>query len=176
MATDKIEQHGEKHWKDDFPIHQLEATHVTRREFAKFLCLVSGGLAAGSGYVALKANFFPPAKVSGEHLVCKKEELPVGGTRTFVISGSTVPYILIRLENDEFYAYEQKCTHLSCAVYYMPGSGKIECPCHNGWFDARTGEVLAGPPPRPLPRLDVLVKGDEVYVREFETQDNPELS
>ena len=167
MDTDKTEDQKIKHWKDDFPVHQLESTHVSRREFAKFLCLVSGGLAAGSGYIAIKANFFPPEKVKGEHYVCKREELPVGGTRSFVITGNSVPYILIRLENDEFRAYEQKCTHLSCAVFYMPGSGKIECPCHNGWFDALTGEVLSGPPPRPLPRLDVHVRGEEVFVTEF---------
>ncbi|HJT72659.1 MAG TPA: Rieske (2Fe-2S) protein, partial [Chitinophaga sp.] len=63
-----------------------------------------------------------------------------------------------------FKAYEQKCTHLSCAVFYKPGSGKIECPCHNGWFDAMTGEVLQGPPPRPLPRLEVQVRGNEIFV------------
>jgi cytochrome b6-f complex iron-sulfur subunit len=164
MATDE----KDNHWKEDFPIEQLEATQVSRRDFAKFLCLVSGGLATGSGYVAVKANFFPAEKVQGEHLVCKKEELPIGGTRSFVIAGSSIPYILIRLENDEFRAYEQKCTHLSCAVFYMPKSGKIECPCHNGWFDALTGEVLSGPPPRPLPRLEVVIKGEEVYVKEFE--------
>jgi len=156
------------HWKEDFPINQLDATQVTRRDFAKFLCLVSGGLAVGSGYVAVKANFFPPDKIIGEHLVCKIDELPKGGTKTFILKGSTIPYVLIHLEDGEFRAYEQKCTHLSCAVFYKPNSGKIECPCHNGWFNARTGEVLAGPPPRPLPRLDVIVKGNEVFVKEFE--------
>jgi cytochrome b6-f complex iron-sulfur subunit len=161
MATDE----KDNHWKDDFPIQQLEATQVTRRDFAKFLCLVSGGLATGSGYVALKANFFPPGKVQGEHLVCKKEELPVGGTRSFVVPGSTIPYILIRPQADVFRAYEQKCTHLSCAVFFEPKSGRIACPCHNGWFDALTGEVLQGPPPRALPRLQVLVKGEDVYVK-----------
>lgn len=173
MATDK----KDNHWKKDFPVYQLESTQVSRRDFAKFLCLVSGGLAVGSGYVAIKANFFPPDKIVGEHFVCKKHELPVGGTRSFVINGSTIPYILIRMENDEFRAYEQKCTHLSCAVFYKPGSGKIECPCHNGLFDAFTDEVLAGPPPRPLSRLAVVIKGEEVYVKDFKPDnDNPETN
>lgn len=169
MATDR----NENHWKADFPIQQLEATQVTRRDFAKFLCLVSGGLATGSGYVAVKANFFPPQKIKGEHLVCKKEELPVGGTRSFVVPGSTIPYILIRPEQEVFRAYEQKCTHLSCAVFYEPRSRRIECPCHNGWFDALTGEVLQGPPPRPLPRLEVLVKEEEIYVKALEAGQQP---
>jgi cytochrome b6-f complex iron-sulfur subunit len=163
-----------KHWKEDFPIDQLESSQVSRRDFAKFLCLVSGGLAAGTGAVAVKANFFPEEKIEGEHFVCKKSEIPVGGTRSFVIKGSTIPYVLIHLEDGELRAYEQKCTHLSCAVFYKPNSGKIECPCHNGWFDAKTGEVLAGPPPRPLPRLDVVEKADGIYVKAFEVTEQKE--
>ena len=164
MATDN----KDNHWKEDFPIQQLEARQVTRRDFAKFLCLVSGGLATGSGYVAAKVHFFPGEEIAGEHFVCKKAEIPVGGTKSFVISGSTIPYVLIHLEDGELRAYEQKCTHLSCAVFYKPGTGQIECPCHNGWFDARTGEVVAGPPPRALPRLDVVLKGEDVYVKAYE--------
>ena len=38
----------------DFPIERVEAEHVSRREFTKFLCLVSGGMAVGSGWVAAK--------------------------------------------------------------------------------------------------------------------------
>jgi len=163
-----------KHWKEDFPIDQLESTQVSRRDFAKFLCLVSGGLAAGTGAVAVKANFFPEEKIEGEHFVCKKSEIPVGGTRSFVIKGSTIPYVLIHLEDGDLRAYEQKCTHLSCAVFYKPNSGKIECPCHNGWFDAKTGEVLAGPPPRALPRLDVVEKADGIYVKAFEVTEQKE--
>lgn len=154
-------------WKEDFPFNELETTQVNRRAFAKYLCLISGGLATGSGFVAAKSHFFPPEKIKGEHYICKKEELPVGGTKAFIIPGSTIPYILIHLENEEWRAYEQKCTHLSCAVFYKPKTGQIECPCHNGWFDALTGDVLQGPPPRPLPRVDVVFKNEEVYVREL---------
>lgn len=157
---------------DDFPINQTEITQVTRREFAKFLCLVSGGLVTGNAFVAVKSKVFPEKQLQGEHFVCDTGELPVGGTRTFVLEGSTVPYILIHLENGEFKAYEQKCTHLSCAVFYKPGTGKIECPCHNGWFDARTGEVIQGPPPRPLPPLNVVVKNDKVFVTAMPEQNS----
>ena len=97
--------------------------------------------------------------------MCKKDEIPVGGTRAFVIEGSTIPYILIHLESGEFKAYEQKCTHLSCSVFYKPGTDIIYCPCHNGSFDAKTGEVLAGPPPRALPNLEVFLKGNDIFVK-----------
>ena len=150
----------------DFPIERVEAEHVSRREFAKFLCLVSGGLAVGSGWVAVKNKLIPPFRFPGEVFVCRTSEVPVGGTHPFQVPGTKMPHILIRPRENEWYAYEQKCTHLSCAVFYSPEKDRIQCPCHNGWFDARTGNVLQGPPPRPLPHLDVVIKGEEIYVTE----------
>lgn len=158
------ESNLDKNWKKDFPIHKQEAAQVSRRDFAKFLTLVSGGLMVGSGLVAAKSILLPKEEVEGEHFVCKIKDIPVGGTRTFVIEGSKIPYMLIHLEDGTFRAYEQKCTHLSCAVFYKPGTGQIHCPCHEGLFDAKSGGVLAGPPPRPLPRLEVMVKDESIYV------------
>ena len=162
MSKEKIEN---ENWYKDFPIHYEDRINVNRRDFAKILTLVSGGLMVGSGLVAAKAFLMPKKAIQGAHMVCAEDEIPVGGTRSFVLEGSTVPYILIHLENGEFRAYEQKCTHLSCSVFYAPGSGKIECPCHKGFFDAMTGEVLQGPPPRALPRLEVFKENNEIYVK-----------
>lgn len=164
------ESNLDKNWKKDFPIHKQEAAQVSRRDFAKFLTLVSGGLMVGSGLVAAKSYLLPKEEVEGEHFVCDIKDIPVGGTKAFLIEGSTIPYILIHIEDGTFRAYEQKCTHLSCAVYYKPGSGQIVCPCHEGYFDAKTGTVNAGPPPRPLPSLDVLIKEQSIYVKAHENQ------
>lgn len=155
-------------WKRDFPIRQDEATHISRREFAKFLCLLSGGLALGNGYVLINSFAYPEKEIEGEHFVCNASEVPVGGMTMFAIKGTKeIPYILIHLEEDEWRAFEQKCTHLSCAVVYRDEVKKIECPCHNGWFSADTGEVLQGPPPRDLPQLKVVVRDEKVYVTAF---------
>lgn len=154
----------------DFPIERTEAEHVSRREFAKFLCLISGGLAVGSAWVAAKDRLLPPFRIKGKIPVCKTQDVPLGGTYPFQIPGSKMPYMLIRPTASEWYAYEQKCTHLSCAVFYSPAHGKIQCPCHNGWFDARTGNVLQGPPSRPLPRLAVTIEGDDVFVSELQAK------
>ena len=153
----------------DFPIERVEAEHVSRREFTKFLCLVSGGMAVGSGWVAAKDRLFPPHRIQGEAFVCHTSEVPLGGTHPFTVLGSKTGFILIHLNDGSWRAYEQKCTHLSCAVFYEPQTDKIQCPCHNGWFDARTGIVLQGPPPRPLPHLEVVIKGEEIYVTEPKT-------
>jgi Rieske Fe-S protein len=41
--------------------------------------------------------------------------------------------------------------------------GILRCPCHEGIFDLATGRNIAGPPPRPLPRVAIEVDGDDVY-------------
>jgi Rieske Fe-S protein len=150
----------------DFPVERLEAAHVSRREFAKFLCLVSGGLAVGSGWVAVKDDLFPRHGGGGRWRVCRATEIAPGATHAFKLPGSAVPYILIHLPNGEWRAFEQKCTHLSCAVFFQPASGRIECPCHHGAFDARSGAVIEGPPPRPLPALAVVEEDGVLYVSE----------
>lgn len=159
-------------WKSDFPIRTEKARHISRREFAKFLGLLSGALALSNGVIVIKALAFPSKPLEGEHFVCNVGDVAVGEMFQFEIHGEKViPYILIRLEEDRWRAFEQKCTHLACAVRYRKEENKIQCPCHNGWFSAETGEVLQGPPPRPLPQLEVLVKDAKVYVRELQNEE-----
>ena len=154
-------------WKRDFPIQRKKGTHVNRREFAKFLGLLSGALALSNGAIVIKALAWPDKPLEGDHFVVYADEVPVGEMFQFEIEGDEkIPYILIHLEEDEWRAFEQKCTHLTCAVRYREELQKIECPCHNGWFSADTGEVLQGPPPRPLPQLAVVVREGKVFVRE----------
>ena len=160
----------DKHWKQDFPINRAEANQVSRRDFAKLLAVVSGGMVLGNGLIAAKAFLSENKEIGKKQKIRTKNEIPVGGTKSFVLENETIPYILIHTEEGEFYAYEQKCTHLSCAVYYKPGTMKIECPCHNGWFDVKTGDVLQGPPPRPLKKLVVTLEGEEIFVQHPKTE------
>jgi len=73
------------------------------------------------------------------------------------------PCLLIRTRSGELVAYSQKCTHLSCAVVPKIDEGILHCPCHEGIFDLATGRNIAGPPPRPLPAIQLEVVGDEIY-------------
>ncbi len=63
----------------------------------------------------------------------------------------------------KFYAYGQKCTHLSCPVYYAKENDRLECPCHEGGFNVQTGNVLYGPPPRPLDKIEIEERGGEIW-------------
>ena len=63
------------------------------------------------------------------------------------------------------HALSGTCTHLGCQVRWDAGSTTFRCPCHGGVFDVQ-GNVVAGPPPRPLDRVEARVDPDErVLVR-----------
>lgn len=150
-------------WETDFPIERAEAQHVSRREFAKFLVFVSGGFTVGSAVVAVKEQLGPEAVIpdAGTRL-CSTDDVPVGAMRAFTVPGTHLPGILIRLDETTWRAYEQKCTHLSCAVYYSKANNRIECPCHEGYFSIDDGRVLQGPPPRSLPRIEIERRGNDL--------------
>jgi menaquinol-cytochrome c reductase iron-sulfur subunit len=54
------------------------------------------------------------------------------------------------------HALSATCTHLGCQVRWDAGTTKFRCPCHGGVFDAQ-GNVVEGPPPRPLDRIDARI-------------------
>lgn len=76
--------------------------------------------------------------------------------------GST-PAILINTAEGELRAFSAVCTHLTCTVNYEGDTETLFCPCHNGRFDL-AGNVVSGPPPRPLESLEVEVSDSDVYV------------
>ena len=57
-----------------------------------------------------------------------------------------------------------RCSHLGCAVSWDAEGESFECPCHGGKYDAK-GDVISGPPPKPLTRLEVKIDGDQCFVR-----------
>ena len=73
------------------------------------------------------------------------------------------PGILIRTPDGELQAFNAVCTHLDCTVQYKADTSQIWCACHNGMYDL-AGNVVSGPPPRPLERLVVNQRGEEVVV------------
>lgn len=152
----------------DFPYERGEEAQVTRREFCNFLALTSTALfvsAAGlAGKAALDAREGPsyaPMKIEGA------ESLAPGFSLNFRYPGEDDAAILVRSADGQYYAYGQKCTHLACPVYFEQKRQRLECPCHEGGFDARTGNVLYGPPPRPLDQINLEVReGGEVWAVE----------
>lgn len=57
----------------------------------------------------------------------------------------------------EFLALSAVCTHLGCNVRWRPEDSRFACPCHAGFYDPN-GDVISGPPPRPLRHLETRVR------------------
>jgi nitrite reductase/ring-hydroxylating ferredoxin subunit len=149
-------------WAEEFSVHGGEDAYVQRRQFTKFLVLTSFGMVAGNGWIWLKALTAEERTEWPRAVIGRASEIPPGTVRFFSYPQATDPCILVRRTNGEFSAFSQKCTHLSCAVYYAPEKDRLECPCHEGYFSASTGRVLQGPPPRPLPQILLEQSGDEL--------------
>ena len=151
-------------YQHEFPYDQVEEAQVTRREFCNFLGLTSAALFVGSAGFAGKAALdsgetatFAAAPIDGA------EGLPLNSALNFNYPSEKDSAILIRTEAGEFHAYGQKCTHLACPVYYERQHKRLECPCHEGAFDAATGNVLYGPPPRPLDVIEIEMREGKVW-------------
>ena len=145
-------------WREEISIHSADERYVNRRQFAKFLVLTSLGMFAGNVWILIK-SWLTREPAYPLRQVAQVGEIPVGGVKLFRYPGPEDPCILIRRGEDEYAAYSQKCTHLSCAVYYAQGKDRLECPCHEGYFSVRDGRVLQGPPQRPLPRVVLQRRG-----------------
>ncbi len=59
--------------------------------------------------------------------------------------------------------FSDACTHLSCKVHWDAERNAFVCPCHNGVFD-KEGNVVSGPPPRPLDRFEAKIENDQLMI------------
>ena len=133
---------------------------VTRRDYLRMLVTISGGLVLGA--VAVAAGLFPRRTgSSGARRIA--DAIAPGAAVVFTYPGPDDRAIAMRLSDGTLVAYSSICTHLSCAVLWESDREELLCPCHNGRFGASSGEVLAGPPPRPLPVIDLEERADGIY-------------
>lgn len=152
-------------WRDEFSVFAEDERYVTRRQLAKFLTLTSLAMFAGNAWILAKSLLRRPP-IYPAVAVARVGEVPVGGVKLFTYPGPKDPCILVRTRAETYVAYSQVCTHLSCAVFFSAATRRLECPCHQGSFSVADGSVIAGPPPRPLPRVVLERRGiDLVAIR-----------
>ena len=92
----------------------------------------------------------------------KESDFPIGAItsvtlhydrkQAFHSEAKEVPVLVRRDSDKDFVCFSTSCPHLGCAVSWDALSNRFKCACHGGAFD-RDGNVIAGPPPSPLPRL-----------------------
>lgn len=154
-------------WRRDFPIEWEGDHYVTRREMVKFLTLGSLLIAAGNWITVFMSRLRRRGHQAAEaRLIGTVASLDhAGGSLLFRFPTEHDPCIAVRSADGEIRAYSQVCTHLSCAVVYDKQQNALLCPCHRGVFDIDEGKPLAGPPTRPLPRILVEQRGDQLFAK-----------
>lgn len=154
-------------WRDEFSIFTTDERYVSRRQFSKFLTLTSLAMFAGNVWIVIRSWMYREPAYTAQ-AVARADEIPVGGVKLFNYPRSNDQCIMVRTGTDSYVAYSQKCTHLSCSVFYSQPQNRLECPCHEGYFSITDGSVLQGPPTRPLPRVILERRGDELVAIRME--------
>ena len=65
-----------------------------------------------------------------------------------------------------FHALRDRCGHAGAPLSRGALVGHVvECPLHFACFDVRTGALVSGPASADVPRYEVRVEGDTVYLK-----------
>lgn len=136
---------------------------ISRRKFlARATAAIGGVITAGFGIPAV-AYFISPTKRAertstwlslgssskveiGTPTLFKAE---IDRTTGWVTETEEVSFYVITEDGRDYTALSNVCTHLGCRVRWVGDQGEFFCPCHGAVF-SKDGQVVAGPPPRPL--------------------------
>jgi cytochrome b6-f complex iron-sulfur subunit len=137
---------------------------MNRRRFVNLFLGGSLLATAGSLLYPVIRYLIPPRQAESlakRILAATVGELAPNSAKLFRFGSS--PALLINTTEGQLRALSAVCTHLTCTVHYESETTTIYCPCHNGRFDL-AGNVISGPPPRPLEVYDVEVVGSDIFV------------
>ncbi len=142
--------------------HGDDPGYHTRTKFLSLVAVAAGGVMTAAILVPV-VGFAVVDTLGTEEWrwvdVGKFGDFPPGSTTSLAVTGPDPEAdrrVFIRHRDDELLAIWNRCAHLGCPVKYSSGSDGYVCPCHGGAYDSR-GLVTAGPPPRPLDRMDIKI-------------------
>ena len=116
-------------WREQFPVNWTDDEYRSRRDFPS-AGLTSFAFVAGHLWIIAR-NLTRGEKVKPPPLaIARADDVPVGGFKLFRYPSQNDPCVLVRLAQNDWVAFEQKCTHLSCPVIPQPQQGRFFCPCH----------------------------------------------
>ena len=134
---------------------------MQRRGFLKILTSILGLSALGTlAYPLFRYLFFVKTTSRATAIMVAQAGLPVGAAENLLV-GET-PAIIIHKPTG-YIVLSRVCTHLGCLVNYSKSRQLLICPCHNGIYDL-DGNVVSGPPPRPLEKLPFTIAGGNIKI------------
>lgn len=150
---------------------------LSRQDFLKLgIAAVGATIGAGIGLPAVGYVVGPALKKTAEQnwiQLGAVSKIPLGEPTLFkfkvkiqtgwIVDEQEISVYILTDDGREFAAISNICTHLGCRVRWIAESEEFFCPCHNGIFD-KEGNVLAGPPPRPLDRFQIKVEDGQLFI------------
>lgn len=155
-----------------------KSPHLSRREFVTITVGALGAIiTAVVGLPAISFLLSPALKTQKTEAwvsLGPLENYPVGEPTLFTFTRTRVNgwektvnsfgVYVWRKSEQETITYSNWCTHLSCRVTWHDDVDLYICPCHDGHFDIE-GDVVAGPPPRPLDQYENKVEDGVLFIR-----------
>ncbi len=126
--------------------------------------LVGGSSLAVAGLAGLPVgSYLLPVEQSEGAAVAAfgDDEVGLWEAKQVIVAGRPV---LVVNTGEGYRAFSAVCTHLGCVVKWKKGRRQFFCPCHGARFDLE-GDVMGGPAPRPLAKLEVTEIPGTIVVR-----------
>ena len=146
---------------------EAEVARIFSRRSMLNLAIGSTGLVSAA-LLGIPVGFYLSSatgqrSLDGDLYVGRLDQIPINGARTQPVEGDEV--IFVRRSENEVLGFSATCTHSdTCLVDWDPARRQLVCPCHRGIFDIR-GNVVSGPPPRPLRQRTVVIRDGKLFLR-----------
>jgi Rieske Fe-S protein len=155
--------------------------HISRRDFITLTTAAVGTIIGAVIGLPAIAYLIDPALKTGS----TEAWIPLGKLESYEIGKPTLSTFtrskvngweksvnsygafVLRKSQTEVVVFSNVCTHLSCRVNWQTDKQQYVCPCHDGRFGI-DGQVLAGPPPRPLDVYEMKVEDGTLSIHFLE--------
>lgn len=153
------------------------SNRISRREFLSRVTWAIGGVISAAIAMPAIAYIVGPALKKAEALnwvrlgdITKVElgtpalfKTKIERQTGWILDEERLSVYALTDDGREYIAMSNICTHLGCRVRWIADREQFYCPCHDGVFD-KQGNVVSGPPPRPLDRYDAKVENDQLLI------------
>ncbi len=136
---------------------------MKRRRFLKIVLAFLGSITFLSfAYSLLKfLAAIPTRTADAKILTIRKSEVPSGEAKNIIYQNA--PAVVINRPDKGLVAFLRTCTHFGCLVEFNKNRQIFLCPCHAGIYDLE-GNVVSGPPPKPLTAIPLRIEGDSIIL------------
>ena len=151
---------------------------ISRRDFIKGTAAVIGSLIGAVITIPSIGYFLSPALQAEDDAdtidLGPLENYPIGVPTRFEMTRTRVNgwertatsygLFVVKESDTQVRVFSDICTHLGCRVSWHADQKHYISPCHDGHFDIM-GNVVSGPPPRPLDEYITKIENGNLFVQ-----------